>query len=68
MVARAAITTATTSRAERSRGSLGGPASRPGASIDKPIHTVDTPPPTTLVALGLPRLPKMTGTSRLFTR
>ena len=44
-----------------------GPGVAAGASIDKPIHTVDTAA-TTLVALGLPRLPKMTGTSRLFTR
>lgn len=44
-----------------------GPGVAAGASIDKPIDTVDTAA-TTLVALGLPRLPKMTGTSRLFTR
>jgi arylsulfatase A-like enzyme len=44
-----------------------GPGVAAGASIDKPIDTVDTAA-TTLAALGLPRLPKMTGTSRLFTR
>ena len=44
-----------------------GPGVAAGASIDKPIDTVDTAA-TTLVALGLPRLPRMTGTSRLFLR
>ena len=38
----------------------------PGYSDVLP-DTVDTAA-TTLVALGLPRLPKMTGTSRFFTR
>ncbi|MGE0868356.1 MAG: alkaline phosphatase family protein [Kofleriaceae bacterium] len=41
-----------------------GPGVAAGATIDTPIVTVDTAA-TTLAALGLPRLPAMTGTARL---
>lgn len=42
-----------------------GPGVTPGATLDTPIVTVDTAA-TALAALGLPKLPTMTGTPRLY--